>query len=520
MTKRSPSLALLALLALPATAIVAAAPPASAQSDAPTVTDTPPPAPVAVPPPVSEPAPPVIPPPATDPVPAVEPKKDEGDRARLDYTDGVFYLRSKDDKLVLVPSGRMQIDSYNFAGPGVTDYVRANGTGLKSHILFRRFILELGGLVRGKWFFWLGGNFAPNRVDDSQATISTASVYDGWIGYDAAAEFKIMGGQFNIPVSMENVTSSRWLDLMERSFTARLAAPFNKDLGVMAFGSLAHGLLDYQIASVGGDGQNRPSPDNRWDAMWRLALRPLASSKGAMNKLHVGTSGRYGHRDPNAVWYEAPGIGTPGGYGFWSATYGKAPTRTRIMPSGAQLAVTAEAYLPFENFDLRGEFLYLNESRREGDNAAPGATYRVGALKGTSWYAQVSVWPFGTPRINGNPGTYGVPKVPSDLGKQSPYGLQLVARFEMVRLAYASNSEAGPIGSLDAQTDKININAYQVAANYWATKHVRLTAQYSLYQTPGDASENQARAPGTKANGNNADARLLHEISFRLGLSL
>jgi phosphate-selective porin len=447
-----------------------------------------------------------------------DPKKEEEPRAKLDYSDGAFYFRSAGDKLVLVPSGRMHIDTYAWAGPGTGDYQRANGTGLKANMFFRRFILEMGGLVRGKWFFWVGGNFAATRIDDNQQPISTASVYDGWIGYDAAPELKIMGGQFNIPVSMENVTSSRWLDLMERTITARLAAPFNKDIGLMAWGSVAHGALDYQLALVGGDGMNRMSVDNRWDVMPRVLFRPMATDKGALGKLHVGASGRYGHRDPNYVMYEAPGVTTPGGFAFWSGNYGKAPTRTRIVPSGAQLAVGGEAYVPFERFDLKGEFFYFNEARREADLAIPTNTYRVGGVKGTSWYAQLSFWPWGSPRINGQPGTFGVPKLPKDLGKELPYGVQIVARFEMVRLAYQSNSTEGPIGALDAKTDKIHINAYQLGVNYWATKHVRLTGEYSLYQTPGDA--NQAQSPGQKANGNNPDAKHFHELSFRLGLSL
>jgi phosphate-selective porin len=442
-------------------------------------------------------------------------------RARLDYSDGAFYLRSADDKLVIIPSGRMHIDTYAWAGPGAKDYQRGNGTGLKANMFFRRFILEMGGLVRGKWFFWMGGNFAPTRIDDNQQPVSAASVYDGWIGYDAAPELKIQGGQFNIPVSMENVTSSRWLDLMERSFTARLAAPFNKDIGLMAWGSVKEGLFDYQLAAVGGDGMNRFSVDNRWDVMPRVVFRPLAAQKGALSKLHVGASGRYGHRDPNYVFYEAPSVSTPGGFAAWTANYGS--PRLRIMPMGAQIAVGGEAYVPFETFDLRGEFFYFNERRREADSTSAATlkdTLRTGDLKGTSWYVQASWWPLGTPRINGNPGNFGVPKLPKDLGKEAPYGVQLVARFEMVRLAYRGNSRAGSPGGLDKSTDNIDVNAYQFGVNYWATKHVRLTGEYSLYQTPGGPTENQALSPGAKANGNDPSARHFHEFSFRLGLSL
>jgi hypothetical protein len=61
--------------------------------------------------------------------------------------------------------------------------------------------------------------------------------------------------------------------------------------------------------------------------------------------------------------------------------------------------------------------------------------------------------------------------------------------------------------------------------NYWATKHVRLTAEYSLYNFPGtpvsamSGARNQAMAPGARG-GTDPSARVLHEISFRVGLAL
>jgi len=49
---------------------------------------------------------------------------------------------------------------------------------------------------------------------------------------------------------------------------------------------------------------------------------------------------------------------------------------------------------------------------------------------------------------------------------------------------------------------------------------VRLTAQYSLYQFPGDPREgNQAVAPGVQA-GTSPGAHFLSEVSFRVGLAL
>jgi phosphate-selective porin len=147
-------------------------------------------------------------------------------------------------------------------------------------------------------------------------------------------------------------------------------------------------------------------------------------------------------------------------------------------------------------------------------------TLRNGALTGFGGYAQLSFWLAGTPRISGNPaGMYGVLKVPEGLGKQADYGLQLVLRGELVRLKYDSNSRAGNTGDRDAMTNNIFVNAYQLGLNYWATKHIRLTAEYSLYNFPGTPkAENQAVALGVAFG--HPKSSLLHEISIRAGLAL
>jgi hypothetical protein len=87
-----------------------------------------------------------------------------------------------------------------------------------------------------------------------------------------------------------------------------------------------------------------------------------------------------------------------------------------------------------------------------------------------------------------------------------------------MRLDYDGNARSGTdaTGSY-ATTSNIDVNAYQFAVNYWATKHIRLSAEYSLYQFP--SSDNQAAAPGRKVDAT-SDAEVLHELSLRLGLAL
>lgn len=154
--------------------------------------------------------------------------------ARLDYSDGSFYLRSVNDNIIFVPGARMHIDTYAFGGPGVTNYHRANGSGLKANLFFRRFIIEMGGMIRHRWFYWVGGNFAPTTIDGVQNPISSANVYDGFVGLLANPRTRIYLGQYNAPFTMENVTSSRWMDLMERALVVRtLATPYNKADGLL-----------------------------------------------------------------------------------------------------------------------------------------------------------------------------------------------------------------------------------------------------------------------------------------------
>ena len=484
------------------------APRAAAEAVAPTV------AVVAVPAEVPESAPALtLPGPASDAA-----------RARLDYSDGSFYLRSFNDNLVLVPSGRLHIDGYSFAGPGVSDFQRGNGSGLKSNVFFRRFVIELGGLVRKQYFFYLGGNFAPQAIDGSnpgQTIANNANVYDAFVGYMPTPNIRFYLGQYNAPFTMENVTSSRWLDLMERALIIRSAAiPANKGDGLMMWADTENKMFEVQAGVFGADGMNRPNIDGDVDGMGRLVFRPLATREDALNRMHIGVSGRYGHRDHKFVRYDAPGMSTPGGYTYWSASYGMAPDVRHIVPSSHQGAIAAELYVPFERFDLKGEFVYVDEGRREVMESDRSKTLRNGALTGFGGYAQLSFWLAGTPRISGNPaGMYGVLKVPEGLGKQADYGLQLVVRAELVRLKYDSNSRAGNLGERDAMTNNIFVNAYQLGLNYWATKHIRLTAEYSLYNFPGTPkAENQAVAPGV--NFGHPKSSLLHEISIRAGLAL
>lgn len=466
---------------------------------------------------------------AVDQVPAAH-EQHHGRTPLAGYADGKFFLRDANDTFLLIPGARLQFDTYVYAGQGVKDYQRSDGSGLKGDLLLKRGRLEISGRILKRWYYAFSGEFAGGGVGGSETVRTAAAPADAFVGLELGKWLRFQIGQFDTPFTAENVTSDKWLTFMEKSLTVRaLGAPYTKDLGFMARGESPKGHFNYAVAAMGGDGQNRPSPDNRVDLAGRFVFRPFAGQeKSPLQRAHVGFSGMWGRRDPSYVRYDAPGLSTPGGYAFWSPTYGSGAAETHVIPSKNQLRGALELFVPFRRFDLTGEFVYVNDERREALKDSLGNTERAGTLKGYSYYVQASWWPFGEPRLAGEIGAYADPKLnlPKEAKPSQPKrALQIAARFEQLRLTYDSTDRSDgvagvKVGSIDAKTKDIKVDAFQLAATYWATKHVRLTAMWSGYHFPGTAGvDNQAAAPGTKATAKEADATWLHEVSARVALS-
>jgi hypothetical protein len=222
-------------------------------------------------------------------------------------------------------------------------------------------------------------------------------------------------------------------------------------------------------------------------------------------------------------------MSTQGAYTFWSSTAGT----TRIIPSGIQEAFAGELRIPLEMVDLTGEFVYVKNGTREAiDGLEAKYTERKGDLSGYGYYAQLGFWPLGHRDINGQPG-YENPSHVDFKKADSPdpaRALQLLLKWEQLNVTYKSASRSG---TANAATDgDIKVNAFSFGANYWATKHVRLSLNYVLNMFPDSApgscppsipnctkqsSTQRAQAPGNKLdNGVNDDAKVNAHVSHEL----
>jgi phosphate-selective porin len=554
----------------PAPGPVAAPPPPAAAPPAPAAVASPP---LTLPPPAEGPlAAPPPPPPGIAPLPPPPPPPlfHHGPPAGLGvgrdgnplagYHNGLFYLRDADDWFRLYVEGRAQVDVLVPMGPAVSD------TALKPTMFLKRVRPELTGEILKRWSWYLSGDFGQTGVDNARGTNETsaakpgvqpnantarfaaaqtvqfrAQVTDVFLNYRAIPLFNLQLGQFDAPFTLENRTSDKYLPFMECSNAVRsLGIPINKEIGAMLWGENEERHVYYSIGLFGGDGQNRLNVDNRVDVIGRMFVHPLSTFGGPLKDMQFGGSFRYGERQQSFVEYDYNPMTTQGGYAYWTPVYNGSKGFTHVIPSGAQVNAAGEIRIPIGDFDVTSELIYINNRTREAiEGFQTTNTERLGAMKGTAYYVMLGWWPFGHRDINGVPGYESLAHL--DFKKPMPRhpatALQLLARWEQLHAKYDSASREGTPDAKNID-GTIKSNVFQLGANYWATKHIRLSVNYNVNMFPGAAptsaskpgdptwsSDQRALAPGnTIDKGVNDDARnsasVLHELMFRFAVAL
>jgi phosphate-selective porin len=489
--------------------------------------------------------------------PLAKKHRHHGDDASLAGWNGSFYIRDPHDWVRLYPKARVHIDYNGFFGPGVTDIKAADGgNALKSRFFVRRAELEMAGEILKRWSFNMGGEIGsqtignPNGKTENaagpagadptaesarfaavQTPGATVSLADNWVNYSALPFLNFMFGQYQAPFGIENRTGNSFTPFMERNLAIRgFVFPNSKETGLTIWGETKNKVFNYEIGVFGGDGQNRRQVDNRADFMGRVFSRPLATGgKGLLEKAQIGLSARHGERDSQNVGYDYPAITTGNGWALWNPGYTDSFGRViHVVPSGAQNQIGGELRLPISRVALQGEAYYVANNTREAvDGFQLTNTERLGQIHGVGWYVQLSGW-LGDSYITGDPG-YARPtkvdlKKPADKPKK---GLELLALVGGVNATYEAASRAGTNDEKNTIDDSITTLQYGFGANYWATKHIRVTVNYIIYHTPGsNSADNAAKVPGNTVKVDPMDlgakesvdsAHLLHELGARIG---
>lgn len=196
------------------------------------------------------------------------------DRAKTEmvgnFSDGIRW-ESADKKNSIGLNGRMQLDYRNFSGD---DNLIANTFDI------RRAYLTVAGKFWEHYTFDLSADFAGLAGSNNISTTTTctpagvctsATATDlrqqshldvAWfnVGWWQSAQFRF--GQFKMPFSLEEQTSSRFIDFQERSSMNALVPA--KERGAMVHGTPLTGLF-YGVAVSTGQGKNNNENDRITD---------------------------------------------------------------------------------------------------------------------------------------------------------------------------------------------------------------------------------------------------------------
>jgi len=233
-------------------------------------------------------------------------------------------LVSPDGKSTMKLSGRVQLDYRYFdADPQSTEE--------ESEFNIRRAYLGVDGKYNEYIGYKLVGSFSGSTKLD-EALIN--------LGYFKPAQ--LMFGQFKTSMSLEERTSSRFLNFTERSYVNNAGITEGKDTGVALHGTPTKGF-NYSLAVVNGYGQNEGTSDSSDDSLAYIGHADV--DLATMNKwedkvFHIGASAKMQDIDVSnymsTVKMEQSSIGK--GYKFYAASANSGVTKTDLRTFGGELA--------------------------------------------------------------------------------------------------------------------------------------------------------------------------------------
>ena len=434
------------------------------------------------------------------------------------WTGDTSYLRSADNSFVLLPNGRLQVDGYFFK--------RDTTKFPTPSILLRRARLELGGWIGDTVFFNIAGDFAssaPAGADPTaQSWIATTDDYVGVAPFKNLAILQV--GQFDAPFTLENRTSDKYFDFMERSITVRaFGIPSNKETGAMVHGILPSKALYYSAGVFNGDGQNFRNVDGKFDFIGRAWVAPFAAAGvKSLEDVELGGSVWFGKRG-DLDGLKLASQTTQGGFTFLnpSWTLPVANTPVELHQSGALTALALELNVPIEHrFGVRVEYVHKSQ-QLAADNATNPAKLAYldsnMALHGWSMYGEAWYWLVGDDTILPAPGLQLPTRLKKFETKAPRHGVMLAVRVD--HLDETIGTTDTPLAK-DPTLGTRKVTALDFGVNYWYSKRFRASFNYVLNHFGGDAlgitQTSGSAVHGVLSPGTNDE----HEFLFRLGVAL
>jgi phosphate-selective porin OprO/OprP len=269
---------------------------------------------------------------------------------------GKPFLKSADDNFRIEFGGRIQAD-YDAAEAGSRTLT---GSKLGSQFLVRRARFE----VDGSLYRWIGFKLEADFTEG-------VSLKDTYLDLRFFPELRFRAGQFKVPFSLEELTSSRFIDFVERSLVNELAPA--RDRGVMVYGDLVGGAVSYALGGFNGTGEDSSDNNSDKDLAARLAFTPFRISDSFWLKgLQLAGNVTWGNQDGSTSAQGRMTARTSNRFRFFAPQ----TTRGERLRYGGDLAwLLGPAAVKFE-YDVQ---------TNERDGQGPGGS-NLDDVTATGWY--------------------------------------------------------------------------------------------------------------------------------------
>lgn len=185
------------------------------------------------------------------------------------YDDG-FKWKSKDGNFGIKLEGRVQFDYRSSDLPDSNDEFNVP-----------RAYLGVKGDFYKQWSYELTYNFAKDRAEYA------------YLNYKWSDALQVRAGLFKFPYGFSQLTSSRFIDFMDRSFTEEFEP--GKDEGIAIYGEPKKNVVSYALGYSNGGGGRKNAPDTtQKDVIARAAVNFAPMVNFDKGVLHLGVDWRDG----------------------------------------------------------------------------------------------------------------------------------------------------------------------------------------------------------------------------------
>ena len=282
-----------------------------------------------------------------------------GVRVRLntDSRDGILVLSSTDNRFRYWFDNRVYFDGAAYFGDNT---YQGEENKIGSGVNIRRMRFAMKAILWGHWGGEIDFDFADNQVD----------IKDAYARY-ISGRWQIKAGQFREPFSLETMTTSRYITLLERPYATEQAPSRHLGIDYKTFTNhffFEGGLFSSEAWNDLMKDENKKNGTNTgWSATARAAWAPIKKDR---HVLHFGIA--YSYRKP-----KIPELGDPEN----SFRYGEnAETEINrkkyidtdwIENSQFKTILGFEAAYAFKNIRLQGEYIQTR-IRRDADVVPEG----------------------------------------------------------------------------------------------------------------------------------------------------